>query len=179
MLSRHVWLCFTIGSNFIIIFSFFEVELRYLFQVPNIAIRYLYTLQSDHHSKSSYHLSLHKDIALVLTMFPVLYITSPWLVCFITESLHFSNLSFTYSAQSVPLIRQPPVRSRYLRLFVLSGPLFVVVGFCLFVVFFRFHIQVWSYGVSLSRSDLSHSVWYSQGPPMSLQMAKISFFLMA
>ena len=121
------------------------MELRYLFQVPNIAIRYLYTLQSDHHSKSSYHPSLHKDIALLLTMFPVLCITSPWLVCFITESLHFL-ISFTYSTQSsAPLP---------------SGNHQFILGiydclFCLvlsFVFFFRFHIQVWSYGVFLSLS---------------------------
>ena len=70
-----------------------------MFQVHNIAIRYLYTLQNDHHDKSSYHLSLHKDIALLLTRFPVLYNTSPWLVCFITESLYFL-ISFTYCTQS-------------------------------------------------------------------------------
>ena len=118
------------------------MELTYLFQVRNIAIRYLYTLQNDHHDKSSYHPSLHKDIALLLTRFPVLYITSPWLVCFITGSRYFL-ISFTYRTQSstpLPSGNHQFVLRIYDSVSVLSAPFFF---------FFRFHMQVWSYGLSL------------------------------
>ena len=147
------------------------MELRYLFQVPNIAIRYLYTLQSDHHSKSSYHPSLHKDIALLLTMFPVLYITSPWLVCFITESLHFL-IFFTYSTQSsAPL----PSGNHQFILGIYDCLFCLVLSFVFFFQIPHTSVIIWCF--SLSLSDLSHSVWYSQGPPMSLQMARFHSFL--
>ena len=59
-----------------------------LFQVHIIVILYLYTLQNDHHDKSSYHLAPYKVIIILLTIFPMLYITSLQLIYFITGSLY-------------------------------------------------------------------------------------------
>ena len=38
----------------------------------------MYVLQNDRHDKSSYHLSLYKDVALLWTIFPMLFISSLW-----------------------------------------------------------------------------------------------------
>ena len=40
----------------------------------------LYILENDHHSKSSDHLSPYKANAILLTIFSLLYIISPWLI---------------------------------------------------------------------------------------------------
>lgn len=69
-----------------------------LFQVYNIEILHLYTLQCDP-QKSNNHLSPYKIIMLLLPTFPVLYFISLWLVYFITESLHFLfHFTFVYSS---------------------------------------------------------------------------------
>ena len=58
----------------------------------NILIQHLYTFQCDWHSKSSStHLSLCKVIMTLLTAFPVLSATYPWLTCFISGSLYLRN----------------------------------------------------------------------------------------
>ena len=49
---------------------------------------YFHTLQNDHHNKYSYHLSPYRDITLLLTIFPTLYISSLWLICLVIESLY-------------------------------------------------------------------------------------------
>ena len=38
-------------------------------------------LHSAHHSKQSCHLSPYKVITVLLTIFPMLYFSSPWLIC--------------------------------------------------------------------------------------------------
>ena len=146
------------------------MELTYLFQVRNIAIRYLYTLQNDHHDKSSYHPSLHKDIALLLTRFPVLYITSPWLVCFITGSRYFL-ISFTYRTQSstpLPSGNHQFVLRIYDSVSVLSAPFFFFSDStckCDHMVF----LSVWLISLSMIVSRSTHV--FANG--------KISFFFMA
>ena len=45
-------------------------------------IQYFYTLQNDHHNKSSCHLSPYKVITILLAVFPMLYITSQRLFFF-------------------------------------------------------------------------------------------------
>ena len=44
-----------------------------------------YILQNDHHSKSSYHLSPHRDITLLLTILYLVYISALWLIYFVME----------------------------------------------------------------------------------------------
>ena len=56
-----------------------------MFQVYNIVIRHLYTLQSDQPGRSSNHLSLYKVTTIVTTIFPVHYIS---LTYFVTGSLY-------------------------------------------------------------------------------------------
>ena len=77
----------------------------------NIVIWHLYTLWDDHR-KFSYHLSPFKVITTLLTIFPILYITSPWLIYFITGSLCLL-IPFTYFTHP-PIPCQPPVCSLYL-----------------------------------------------------------------
>lgn len=71
-------------------------------QVYNIILQHSYTLQSDHHIKSSNHLSLYKVI-MILTVFPTLYITSLWPIEFITRRLYFlfPFTFFTHPATSL------------------------------------------------------------------------------
>lgn len=71
---------------------------------------YLYALQSDHHSKSIYHPSPYKANTVLLTPFPMLFITSPWLVNFIPGSLYFFIL-FTHFAPTINSspFWQPPI----------------------------------------------------------------------
>lgn len=70
-----------------------------------LAAQHLYTLQSDHHSKCTNHLSPYIAITVLLIQFPVLYITShnlfynwnfmlhSWF-CFITNFIISQNLNF-------------------------------------------------------------------------------------
>ena len=67
-------------------------------------IQYFYALQNDQHSKSSYHLCSYKLITVLLTIFPMPYIASLWLIYFITRSfcLLVSSTYFTNSSISLP-----------------------------------------------------------------------------
>ena len=88
-------------------------------------IQYFYTLQNDHHDKSSYHLSWYKVIK-ILTIFPMLYISSPWLIYFVTGNLYLliSLTDFTHPPHTPPSLWQPPI-------FPLSISLFLFVHlFC-------------------------------------------------
>ena len=49
---------------------------------------YFYSLQIDHHNKSSYHLLQHKYVTLLLTVFPMQCISSLLLIYFIPGSLY-------------------------------------------------------------------------------------------
>ena len=51
-------------------------------------IWYFYTFQNDQRRKCSYHLSPHKDITLLFTIFPTLYILSLCFIYFVTGSLY-------------------------------------------------------------------------------------------
>lgn len=74
-------------------------RILYLFQMYNIVIQQLNKLQNDNHSKSGYHVSPHKVIRIWLSIFPMLYITSPWLIYFITGSVYFL-IPFTHFAHT-------------------------------------------------------------------------------
>lgn len=54
----------------------------------NIVIWHLYNLWYDHYDKSSNHLSTYRIITIWLTVFPMLYTTSLWLIYSITGSLY-------------------------------------------------------------------------------------------
>ena len=83
-----------------------EVELPYntVVQVYNAVIHYFYTLQKHHRSQSSYHLSPYKVITVLLPVFPMLYISFPWLIYFVRGSF-YPLISLTYFTH--PLIPQP------------------------------------------------------------------------
>ena len=51
----------------------------------SIMIWDFYILQNDYHNKSSYHLSPHRDITLLLTIFYLVYISALWLIYFVME----------------------------------------------------------------------------------------------
>lgn len=61
------------------------------------------TLQNGHHNKSSYHLSAYKVNAILLTVFSMLYFSSPWLTYYATGCLHLF-IPFTYSTPHLPPI---------------------------------------------------------------------------
>ena len=70
-------------------------------QVCYLIIWHLHTLWNDHHhGKSHNHLSPYKVIMikLLLTTFLMLYITSGWLIYYITRGLYLS-IPFTYFSQ--------------------------------------------------------------------------------
>ena len=75
-------------------------------------IHHLYTLCSDY--KFSCPVSPYKDNTILLTTIPVLYITSPWLICLITICLYlFIPLSCFPFPDPLPLW-EPPIYSLYL-----------------------------------------------------------------
>ena len=57
-------------------------------------IQYFYAFQKDH-NKSRYDLAPYKDIAQLLTIFPVVCISYSWLIYFVTQSLYLW-ISLTY-----------------------------------------------------------------------------------
>ena len=92
-----------------------------------IASQYLYILWNGHHN-SNYHLSPYNIIKILLTIIPMLYITSLWLMYFIIGSLYLL-LPFTYFVcPHSPSLWQLPVCSLYL---------WVCFCFVLFVLFFK------------------------------------------
>ena len=72
-------------------------------------IWHLHTLWSDHHSKSSNHLSLYKIIRVLLTIFLMLYMTLLWLIYFITGAFNLL-IPFTYfNPFYPPHLWKPPI----------------------------------------------------------------------
>ena len=74
-----------------------------------------------------YHLSPYKVITKLLTIFSMLYITCPWLIYFITESMY---LFITFPYCSIPLLPCPLVTTA---LFSVSLSMFC------YILYFRFH----------------------------------------
>lgn len=97
----------------------------------------LYAVQNGHHDM--YHLSPYAVITALLSIFSLLYLMSPWLVYFTTESLCLLR-SFTHTLKTI---------FRQLSVFFLYVYGSVSLCFiCSYVLFFRF-IQVKSYFLSL------------------------------
>ena len=124
-------------------------------------ILYLHTLWNHNHDKSSNHLPSYKIITILLIIYLMLYITSPWFIYYITGGLYllipFSN--FTHWPQ--PLLS--------------GNHLFVLCIYeSVFVLFFRFYILVqylsfasWLISLSIIPSRSIHTVLNG----------KISYFL--
>lgn len=94
LLPKIHFLCFYSNACFIFItvttvcpHSFFNwsmVDVRYYANSRcTIVIWHLHTLWSNHHNKSSNHLSPYKTITILLAMFFILDITSLWLIYFL------------------------------------------------------------------------------------------------
>ena len=85
-------------------FSFFNssvIDIQYSFQAYHIVVWQLFTLGNDFQDKSSKHWSPHKVTLILLTVFPMLYITSmPYLLY--DRSLH-PLITFMYLVQPLPL----------------------------------------------------------------------------
>ena len=97
----------------------------------------------------------HIVTAILLTTFPVLYFTSPWL--FRNYQFVLVNFfAFFTQPPNTPLLWQPSTYSLYLWVCFWSA--------CSFVLFFRFHI--W---------HLFHSAQCPVGSPMLLLMARFHF----
>ena len=99
-----------------------------------IVILHFYALQKDHHDKSSYQLSSYKVIKILLAIFPTPYISSPWLIYFVTGNLYLliSLIHFTITKFPCPLATTC--------LFSVSMTLFLFCYACSLVLFSRFHI---------------------------------------
>ena len=81
-----------------------------------IVIQHLNSLWDDHHNQFSYHLSPFKVITILLTVFPILYSTSPWLIY--NWNFVFLNLFYLFpSSPHSPLSWQSPVWFLYLWIF--------------------------------------------------------------
>ena len=92
-----------------------------------IVIWHLHTLWNDHHdNKSSNHLVPYKVITVLLTIFLMLYMTSPWLIYYVTGGLYLL-IPFIYFAHSPqpPPFWQPPICSLYLWIYF-----HIVSSFC-------------------------------------------------
>ena len=73
-------------------------------------IWHLYTLQNDHHSKFGYCVSPY-EVNTIWLIFPMLYITSPWLIYFISGSLYFLDPFHTFCPAPTPCLWQPRICS--------------------------------------------------------------------
>ena len=113
-------------------------------------ILYLYTFLNDHYNMSHCHLSPYKDT--VLTIFPTLYTSYPWIIYFVTGSLYLLISLICFSPSPLFPLWQPPICCLYLYLCFC----FIVFLHLFFFFFFRFHIYVKSYNICLSLSDLFH-----------------------
>ena len=60
-------------------------------------------VMNDHHDKSS-HLSPYKVITISLTLFLMLYVTSPWLIYFITGGLYLLSLLHLFPTSSFSVL---------------------------------------------------------------------------
>ena len=103
----------------------------YSFQVCNLPIWQFCTLLSSHHAKYSPHLSPYNIITTLLTIFPMMYFSSLWLIYFITGSL-WLLIPFNYFAYS------PTPFSFGNHQFVLC--IYKSVSDFVCSLFFRFHI---------------------------------------
>ena len=91
------------------------------------------TSWNDHHDECSYHLSPYKDVTLLLTLFPTLYISSH--DSFILEL----KVCISQSASFIWLILPTPPLWQPLNVLYIYDSISVLL--CLFI-FLRFHVKV-------------------------------------
>ena len=96
----------------------------------SIVVWCFYILQNDPHNMSSYCPSPQKVIPILLTVFPMLYVISPWLTYFITGSLNLliSLIYFSYCPPFPPSSHMLPVC--FLHLWVYFCSVIFVYLFC-------------------------------------------------
>ena len=150
-------------------------------------IQYLYTLQNNHHNKYSYHPSPYKVTicflvmrtfkiyslgnfqtctTILLTIVTKLYITSPWLIYFITESLSLLTPFYYFPTFSVP----SPIEITILPSVSMSFVLFV------HLLIVRLSKIIWYLSFSIWLISLSIMPWRSLHVVAN---GNISFFFMS
>ena len=105
---------------FILFFYWNIVATQYYILVSNVqcsdlTFTYIMKWSPD---KSSNHLSPCKVITILLTVFLMLYITSLWLIYFVTGGLYLLTPLMYFTPSPAPPFWQPPVCSLYLCCFV-------------------------------------------------------------
>ena len=126
------------------------VDLLFSFQVYKIVIQHLNTLWNDHFYKSNNHLSPHEVIKILLNIFLTLYITSLWLIYFMTGGFYLL-IPFTYFATT-------------------PSPSFLYLWICFHFLFFVcsfWFLDSTKVSVSEIMQYLSFSVWLIDKNPVS------------
>ena len=118
----------------------------------------------SHHNKSSYHLSAYKVNAILLTVFSVLYFSSPWLTYYATGCLYLL-IPFTYSTPhlspifTVSYLWQPPDYFLYLRVWVLFVSVSESTCKWNHVVFIFLSVRLSSFSIILLKLHPCCSTW--------------------
>ena len=112
------------------IYPLLKVGYWSLLWVYSLVVWVLYTLWNDHNSKTSYHLSPYKIIALLLSVFPVLYFASHNLFVYNWKLVSLNPL-YLFHPFATLIPSGNPQFSVFMNLF----PCFYLL------YFFRFHIQ--------------------------------------
>ena len=122
----------------------------------NTTIRRFCALRDGQHDKPRYQLSPYKDVALFLTAFPTLYVSSPWLICVVTGGMYLwfsSAVSLLLLPRS---LQQHPLCSLYLGLYVCFVYCFLDSNFSEIIQHFPF--SVWLILLCLILSRSTHDV---------------------
>ena len=104
------------------VFSCFKSKDNWLF-ILVWCIQYSTQYFTSYKMNSRYHLSPYKIITVLLTIVPMLYITSLWLIYFIAGNLYFNLPYLFHSSLFLPPLWQAPVCS-------LSESAFVFIFVC-------------------------------------------------
>ena len=133
------------NEKYLYFFNYSWHSILYYFPMYRAVVRPLCNLRSDLPDSSSAHLTPYIVITILLTIFPVLYCKSLWLSCNCQLVPLSPFLFFTYTPNALYCGSHQNVLCIY-----------EFVSVCSFILLFRFHIEVKSYGICLSLSDLFH-----------------------
>ena len=103
---------------------------------------------------------------------------------YISHTVHFLSMihlffSWRFLPHNFSYFFFPPSKFSLLGnhlFFLMSITLLLFCHVCSFVLFYRFHISVKSYGICLSLSDLFYFAYYTLDPSMLLQMTRFHYF---